>query len=74
MGMILEKDGVELYVLNEKDEQYDNYKCIAIQEISKYFTSVLTNMFCISITACKKEQFTISKFSDIVSPYSVKMD
>ena len=71
MGMALEKDGIELYVVNEKDEQHDTYNCIAIQEISKYFANVLPNMFCISIVACKKERFTISKFGDVVSPYAI---
>ena len=71
MGMALEKDGVDLYVLNEKDEQHLTFKCIAIREISKYMATVLPNLFCITIVACKKEQFTLSKFGDVVNPYAV---
>ena len=74
MGMTLEKDGVELYVLNEKDEPNDSFQCIAIRELSKYITGLLPNMFCLSIVACKKEIFNFSKFGDIVSPYSIEMD
>ena len=73
MGMTLEKDGVELYVLNEKDEPNDSFQCIAIRELSKYITGLLPNMFCVSIVACKKERFNITKFGGIVSPYSIEM-
>ena len=71
--MTLERDGVELYVLNEKDDPNDSFQCIAIQQLSEYITVLLPNMFCISIVACKKERFNISKFGDIVSPYSIEM-
>ena len=71
MGMTLEKDGVELYVMNKKDEQHDTFNCFAIQEISKYLANVLPNMFCISIVGCNKELFTISKFGDVISPYTI---
>ena len=72
MGMTLERDGVELYVLDDKDDDYF-FLCIAIQELSKHITSLLPNMFCVSIVGCKKERFNITKFGDIVSPYSIEM-
>ena len=71
MGLALEKDGVEFYVLNEKDEQQFTFKCVAIQEISRYFATLLPNMFCITIVACKKEKFTQAKFGNLVSPYAI---
>ena len=74
MGMTLERDGIELYVLNEKDKPNDSFQCIAIQELSKYIATLLPNMFCVSIVACKKERFSIEKFGGIVSPYSIEMD
>ena len=74
MGMTLEKDGVELYVLNEKDEPNDSFQCIVIEELSTYITGLLPNMFCVSIVACKKKIFNFSKFGDIVSPFSIEMD
>ena len=71
MGQALEKDGVELYVLNEKDGQQFTFKCVAIQEISKYLATLLPNMFCITIVACEKEKFTHEKFGNLVSPYAL---
>ena len=74
MGMTLERDGIELYVLNEKDKPNDSFQCIAIQELSKCIATLLPNMFCVSIVACKKERFDIEKFGGIVSPYSIEMN
>ena len=73
IGMTLEKDGVELYVLNEKDKPNDSFQCIAIQQLSEYISALLPNMFCISIVACKKERYNILRFGGIVNPYSIEM-